>query len=274
MTYSQIRYDVAGEICRVTLDRPELRNAQSLTLLDELVAAFDQAAADDAVKAVILSGEGPSFSSGHDLGSPEDAADRRRRGISESFASRYDTYQAAHLDVALRLRRCPKPTIAEVAGYCIYGGFILAAAMDIVVAEEGAKFLPAQLAFFSAPWDFGARRAKDILYRGVFVTAAEASEFGFVSHLAEPGQLKSVTEAVALEIAEAHTGFELRMFKESINLAQDQMGYETALRQGYLFYSLETAERRDRIGPPRLGEKPRLDGVDKALRKLAADEAG
>ncbi|MEU6262904.1 enoyl-CoA hydratase-related protein [Saccharopolyspora shandongensis] len=269
-TYTQILYDVAESVCRITLNRPHLRNAQSLVLLDELVAAFERAAADDSVKVIVLGGAGPAFSSGHDLGSPEDVADRKRRGIVDTFAGRYETYQAAHLEAALRLRRCPKPTIAEVGGYCIYGGFILASAMDVVVADADAKFLPAQLAFFSAPWDFGPRRAKDILYRGSFLSAVEAAEFGFVGHVAEAGGLRTLTQSLAREIADAHTLFELRMLKESVNLAQDQMGYETALRQGYLFYALETAERRDRIGPPKLGEKPRLDGVQKALQKLSA----
>jgi enoyl-CoA hydratase len=74
--YEQIQYRVEGRVARVVLDRPQYRNAQSRVLLTELDAAFSAAAADPAVRVIILSGNGPAFSAGHDLGTPEQVEDR------------------------------------------------------------------------------------------------------------------------------------------------------------------------------------------------------
>ena len=85
--------------------------------------------------------------------------------------------------MGIRWRDLPKPTIAEVHGYCIFGGWLIASAMDIIIASEDALFLPSLLQYFSVPWDIGVRKAKEILFQTRFVTAREACELGFVNSL-------------------------------------------------------------------------------------------
>ena len=190
---TDVLYATEGPIARVTLNRPRYHNAQSYALLDELDEALDRAVADGDVRVIVVTGAGPHFSSGHDLGTPESVADRQARGITEDGLGFYEPFRKYNNDLTLKWRNLPKPTIAMVRGYCIYGGWMIAAAMDVVFASEESLFLPGFVEWFSIPWDIGARKAKELIFESRFLTAAEAHELGFVGRVFSAGALERET---------------------------------------------------------------------------------
>src|SRR5437764_8483290 len=142
MSFSQLLFEKIDQIGQITLNRPRYRNAQSTVLLQELDQAFDQAANDDEVKVIILAGAGEHFSAGHDLGTPDERDNPSSYFNKRGLKSRHIGSWQLFLDNTLRWRDLPKPTIAQVQGYCIFGGYMFASAMDLIVASDDAMFLP------------------------------------------------------------------------------------------------------------------------------------
>lgn len=237
--YTQIQYRTEGRLARIVLDRPQYRNAQSRVLLSELDAAFGDAAADADVRVIILSGNGTAFSAGHDLGTPEEAADRARRARDDVTETESQfTYSWDHfLDLSLRWRDIPKPTIAAVHGWCIFGGWLIASAMDLVVAADDARFLTALLQYFPLPFDVGPRKAKELLFDSRPLSAADAEELGFVNKVVPADRLEEEVVAMATRIAE-NNAFYLRMAKLAVNSSQDAMGFRTAVQGAHSHYQL------------------------------------
>jgi enoyl-CoA hydratase len=238
MSYEQIQYSVDARVARIVLDRPQYRNAQSRALLEELDDAFTTAAKDDVVRVIVLSGNGDAFSSGHDLGTPEEAADRaaRQRDVSETenqFVYSWDHF----VDLSLRWRDIPKPTIAAVHGWCIFGGWLIASAMDLIVAADDARFMTALLQYFPLPFDVGPRRAKELLFDSRPLSALEAEELGFVNKVVPRDQLDREVAELAARIAESNA-FYLRMAKLAVNGAQDAMGFRSAVVGAHSHYQL------------------------------------
>jgi enoyl-CoA hydratase/carnithine racemase len=267
MGYKHIVYEKHDRIARVILNRPRYRNAQSRLLLEEMDDAFSAANADDDVRVIILSGNGEHFSSGHDLGTAEEKADAERRPFGKGLRAIYQRSRQLYLDNTLRWRDLDKPTIAQVHGYCIFGGFMIASAMDLIVASEDAMFLPALLQYFSIPFEMPVRKAKEILFQSRFMKADEALRLGFVNMVVPREKLADETMALAARIAETDR-MTLKMLKFAINNAQDAMGYRTSVRNAHAHHLLlgvggflsNAEEGRDL---PR-----RMVGVDQALRKV------
>ena len=254
MEYKHIIYQ-PGKVTRLILNRPQCYNAQSRLMREEMDDAFVRATEDDEVGAIILSGEGKHFSSGHDLGTPEEMAEREERGYPTTFFGRYKRNRATCLENSLRWRNVPKPTIAMVHGYCIFGGWIFAGAMDIIFASEDALFLPSVLQYFSVPWDIGPRKAKEILFEHRFVTAWEAYQHGMVNRVFPREKLEEETLAYAGRVADNYLRdpIRLRTAKFSVNHMQDTMGYtaelEAAYESHFIVLELRDTERiRDEKG--------------------------
>jgi enoyl-CoA hydratase len=245
MEYQQIIYQ-PGKVARLILNRPRYHNAQSRLLREEMDDAFVRATDDDGVGVIVLSGNGKHFSSGHDLGTPPEMEDREERGYPTTAYGRYDYIRAINMENTLRWRNVPKPTIAMVHGYCIFGGWMFAAAMDLVFASEDALFLPSNLQYFSIPWDVGPRKAKEILYEHRFMTAWEACEHGFVNRVFQRERLEEETLAYAGRVADNYLRdpIRLRTTKFSVNHMLDTMGYTTEVEAGYQNFFI-AAEVRD-----------------------------
>lgn len=269
MDYEQITYEKVGGVARVTLNRPQYYNAQSRRLRDEMDAAFGGAVSDDEVRVIILAGAGRHFSSGHDMGTPEDVADRARRPKNpDETLERVRAVWQYNVDNSLRWRALPKPTIAQVQGYCIFGGWIIASAMDLIVAADDAMFLPGFVQYFGVPWEIGVRKAKEILFQSRFIDAEEAMRLGFVNKVVPRAQLEQATLELASSIAESDP-LMLRVMKQALNQAQDAMGFRAAVESAFNGYMLlELAGRYS----PREGGPRRLPPVDQALRKLRRRE--
>jgi enoyl-CoA hydratase len=263
MSYEHILYETLGAVARVTLNRPDVYNAQSRLLRDEMDVAFEAAVADDDIRVIVLAGAGKHFSSGHDIGSEAQEAARSRN------RSEYDILRDSwryNVENSLRWRELPKPTIAQVQGYCIYGGWILASAMDLIVASDDALFLPGLVQHFSIPWDIGVRQAKEVLFQSRFMTADEARSAGFVNRVVPRDLLEASTLELATAIAESDPLL-LRLTKQAINDMQDAMGYRSAVQEAHNAHMI--ARLAGTMTPPE--GTHRLAPVDQALWKLRRD---
>ena len=141
--YKHIKYEVADKIARVILNRPEQRNVQSTILLEEVDHAIARAGADRKVNVIVLSGEGPAFSAGHDLGTEEEKAHQKEFPLEQGVRGIFERSWRLYVDMHLRWRNIGKPMIAAVQGYCIFGGWMVASTADIIFAADDALFLGA-----------------------------------------------------------------------------------------------------------------------------------
>ncbi|MGW4368443.1 enoyl-CoA hydratase [Nocardia takedensis] len=226
-----IRYEVADKIATITLNRPEAANAQNGALLDELDEAWRRAADDEAVSVIVLRAEGKHFSAGHDLN------DKSWPDPSTITLDRiYGLETRRYLEYSLRWRNVPKPSIAAVQGRCIAGGLLLCWPCDLIVAAEDAQFSdPVVLMgiggveYHGHTWELGPRKAKEILFTGRAVTAAEAEQVGMVNKVVPRADLDAETAALAARIA-AMPPFGLRQAKRAVNQTLDVQGFYAAIQ--------------------------------------------
>ncbi|MEI7931961.1 MAG: enoyl-CoA hydratase-related protein [Alphaproteobacteria bacterium] len=267
--FQEILYSAENGIGLITLNRPGYRNAQGYRMLDEIDAAFDLAKDDRDVRVVIVRGAGGSFSTGHDLGTPEGMAYREALGAQPGIET-YDQFKKYNLDLLLKWRNFPKPTIAMVEGYCIYAGWMLAAAMDIVFAEERAQFLGGFVEYNSIPWDIGIRRAKELVFESRFISADEAARYGLVNRVLNAADFERETFAFARRVAE-NSPEALRMAKIQMNKAQDAQGFTNAVEDSLGDY---VAMMWMPGGQMRMEDVKRLLTVDLAVRGRKGERFG
>jgi enoyl-CoA hydratase len=239
-----VTYECDGAIARVTMNRPEYRNAQNSAMTYAIDDAFYRAAADDSVAVIVLSGAGAHFSAGHDIGTPERDIDRsfgRRAGLWWDHVgklggeSRYAREQEVYLGMCRRWRELPKPVIAQVHGACIAGGLMLAWICDLIVAADDAFFadpvvrmgIPG-VEYFAHPWVMGPRQAKEFLFLGERISAAKALELGMINRVVPRDALADEVTAMARKIA-AMPRLGLALTKKAVNQAEDAMGLQTGL---------------------------------------------
>jgi enoyl-CoA hydratase len=269
VTFHDIAYAVQDGVGVITLDRPDYRNAQSYRMLDEIDAAFDLARADEAVRVVVVRGSGGVFSTGHDLGTAEGMAYRNALGAKPGIQT-YDQFKKYNLDLLLKWRNFPKPTIAMVEGYCIYAGWMLAAAMDVIFASEDAEFLAGMVEYMSIPWDIGIRRAKELVFESRFISAAEAARYGLVNRVLPKPELERETFAWAQRVAQ-NSPEVLRMTKIQMNKAQDAQGFSQAVEDSLGDY---VAMMNQPGVDLRVEGKNRLLAVDLAVQGKRGERAG
>jgi enoyl-CoA hydratase len=248
-----------GRIERVMLNRPERRNAQNRGLLVELGDALLAAEADDDVRVVILGGVGPVFSAGHDMGTPEAIAERRPGPDQHPTVAAYGGTKAGveqrslqewhfFLQNTLRWRNLRKITIAQVQGKCYAAGLMLAWACDLIVAADNAEFAEVVgtrlgmcgLEYFGHPWEFGPRKAKELLLTGDSIDAEEAFRLGMVSKVFPTDRLEEDTLAFAQRIAALPSVTSL-LIKESVNQTVDNMGFYNSLQACFTLHQMNHA---------------------------------
>jgi enoyl-CoA hydratase len=225
-----IDYEVADRIATLTLNRPEAANAQNMALLDELDAAWTRAADDPEVRVIVLRAEGKHFSAGHDL------KDRWPEPGEITLEWIYGVESRRYLEYTLRWRNVPKPSIAAVQGRCISGGLMLCWPCDLIVAAEDALFSdPVALMgiggveYHGHTWELGARKAKEILFTGRALTAAEAERTGMVNQVVPRDELDAETRRLAERIA-TMPAFGLRQAKRAVNQTLDTQGFYAAIQ--------------------------------------------
>jgi enoyl-CoA hydratase len=262
---STIRYEVVepGEhgIAVVTLDRPDSRNAQNKRMTYELNAAFDDASRRTDVKVIVLQADGPHFSSGHDLRDTESFSEFTRVSPQGGFSAEGQEGHMAweeelYFQMCWRWRNIPKPMIAAAQGKTIAGGLMLLWVADIILAADDALFSDPVVGmgvngveYFAHPWELGARKAKELLFTGDWVTAADAHRLGMVNHVVPAADLRTTTLDMAARIAQ-RPSFALRLAKESVNQTLDAQGQFTAFRAAFSLQHLGHAHNRIRFGMP------------------------
>src|ERR1039457_5834233 len=192
-----VLYETDGAVATITMNRPEMANAQDTTLIDELDAAFDLADAGDAVRVVILTGAGKHFSSGHDLKAiVGDGEKDEWVQMRETPEGKFFHEKTMYYDRCLRIHDFRKPTIAAVQGSCVAAGLMLAAMCDLIVAADDAAFSNPVLRMTGAgvellvePWELGIRKAKEFLWTGDIIDAQEAWRLGLVNQVVPRDQL-------------------------------------------------------------------------------------
>ena len=264
--YATLLTERTGAVLKITTNRPEVLNAQSRILLEELDDAFKAAVDNDEVRVIILAGAGKHFSAGHDLGSPQETEDQKRTLLEPGFKGEYRRLWERFFENTMRWRDIPKPTIAQVQGYCIMGGMMIASACDLIIASDDALFADravkwggAHVQYFSMPWDLGPRKAKEYLFTGDFITAAQAEKVGLVNRVVPRAELEAETMALAQRIAERDP-FALKFAKASVNEMQDAQGWRQAMEGAFKNYML-TIPHRIELGTygPAAREKPPKD---------------
>jgi len=189
----------AGGVRRLTLNRPEARNALSIGLMTALLEALGRAAADPEARIVVIAGAGPAFCAGHDL--RELRADPRREAYQRIFA--------LCSELMLAIVRLPKPVIAEVHGVATAAGCQLVATCDLVVAAEEARFATPGVnigLFCSTPMvalsrAVGRKAAMEMLLTGELIDAMTARSLGLVNRVVPKAGLRDAVDGLARQIA-------------------------------------------------------------------------
>ncbi len=246
--YSDIRYELSGDgIAKITIDRPEVRNAFRPQTVIELSDAFERAREDISVGVIVLTGEGPlAFCSGGDQRVRGDSGYMTEPGSSTAVGRFHVT------DLHVQIRRLPKPVVAMVAGYAVGGGHVLHVVCDLTIAAENARFGQTGPKVGSFDGGFGAsvlaaqigqKRAKEIWFLCRQYDAQQALAMGLVNAVVPLERLEEETVAWCREMLE-RSPFALRLLKASFNASEDGMAgiQQLAHDTNLLFYGSEEAQ--------------------------------
>jgi enoyl-CoA hydratase len=222
--HATIRVERVGQVERITLNRPEKRNALSFELRDELVEEIRDAERSNDVRCIVIRGAGPSFCSGYDITPRSADSYRAPMTVEEDVALVRDI-----ADQWARIWNCRLPVIAQVHGYCVAGGTDLALHCDMVVAAEDAQLgFPPVRAQGGPPthmwvYNVGPQWAKRLLLTGDFISGSKAAEVGLVLEAVPADQLDDHVMALATRIASIGKGL-LAHNKRIVNLGVELMG--------------------------------------------------
>src|SRR5947208_4017111 len=246
--FTDIRYETAEGIAKITIDRPELRNAFRPQTVIEISDALERAREDLDVGVIVLTGEGPlAFCSG---------GDQRIRGDSgymhEDDAAKRGVGRFHVTDLHVQMRRTPKPIVAMVAGYAVGGGHVLHVICDLTIAADNARFGQTGPRVGSGDGGFGAsvlrdlvgtKRAKEIWFLCRQYDAQEALQMGLVNAVVPLERLEEETVQWCREML-ALSPFALRLVKASFNADEDGLAgiQQLAHDANLLFYMSEEAQ--------------------------------
>jgi naphthoate synthase len=245
--YGDIRYEVADGIAKLTICRPEVRNAFRPRTLFELQDAFERARSDPAVGVIVLTGEGPqAFCSG---------GDQRIRG-DDGYVGDDGIGRLNVLDLQIQIRRLPKPVVAMVAGYAIGGGHVLHVVCDLTIAADNARFgqTGPKVGSFDGGYgsgllarSVGQKKAREIWFLCDEYDAQEALDMGLVNKVVPLEQLEVETVAWCKRMLQ-HSPLALRMLKASFNAADDGLAgiQQLAGDATLLYYMSEEAQEGKR----------------------------
>ena len=218
-------------VSRITLNRPDSRNALNNTLRGEIYSTLEANDVDDDVRVTIIRGAGKAFCAGYDLkGNNNEDRPFHTAGGDGSWARHV-------VEGAFRVWDLAKPVIAQVHGYCLAGGTELATSCDLVYVAEDAKIgypvvrsmSPPDNQFF--PWIVGMRNAMEMMLTGDAISGSEAVEYGFANRAYPIDELEDAVLAIAEKIAKVPPDIE-QMNKRAVHRQMELMGMRAAIRQG------------------------------------------
>lgn len=284
-TDEPVKYAFAEGIATLTMSRPDFNNAQNSQMTYALDAAFRRAVDDDAVKVIVLRGEGKHFSAGHDIGTPGRDINRpfERAHLWWDHTNKpggeylYAREQEVYLNMCRRWRELPKPTIAMVQGACVAGGLMLAWVCDLIVASDDAFFqdpvvrmgIPG-VEYFAHPYELNPRIAKEFLMTGDRMGAERAYQMGMVNRVVSRAGLEEATYVLAARIA-TQPRMGLALTKQAINHVEDLQGKRSAMDATFAWHHFAHTHN-ELISGDRLGG---FDGkAMAAANKQAAGKEG
>jgi enoyl-CoA hydratase len=241
MSGEPVVYGVDGHVATITMNRPEVANAQDTALIDGIDRFLDVADADDEVRVVILAGAGKHFSAGHDLkalaggGEPDDWTAMR-----DTPEGKFRHEQVMYYERCKRLYAFRKPTIARVQGAVVAAGLMLACMCDLIVAADDAVFSNPVLRMTGAgvellvePWELGIRKAKEFLWTGEKIDAQEAWRLGLVNRVVPSAELVERTRELAERVALVPPTT-AQVVKDTINNSATLMGKEESWKYHFM----------------------------------------
>ena len=241
MAFQTIRYSEGDGLGVIALNRPDKLNAIAAAMIEELHLALDEAEASEAVRAILVHGEGRAFSAGFDLGGGDwSSEESARKELQHDF------------DIILRFWHSPKVTVAALHGYCLGSACEIAMACDLAVAAEGTRLGWPEVRFGSGivalilPWITGAKAAKELLLVGDDrIGAARALELGLVNRVVADGTQLEAARLLARQVA-ANDPTAVKLTKLAINRAYEAMGFSEGLREALeLDVQAETIETEE-----------------------------
>ena len=239
--FTTIRYEADSAVATITMNRPDVANAQSSTMIDEIDAALDLADADDGVRVLILAAAGKHFSSGHDLKAlVAGDGDDPWIAMRETPEGKFQHEKTMYFERCLRIHDFRKPTIAAVQGSCVAAGLMLAAMCDLIVAADDAEFSNPVLRLTGAgvellvePWELGIRKAKEFLFTGDTIDAQEAWRLGLVNRVVPRAELEARTRELADRVALVPP-VTAQTVKDTLNQTATLMGKRDALKYHFM----------------------------------------
>jgi len=246
--FVDIRYQVAEGMAKITINRPEVRNAFRPQTLFELAKAFDLARDNDQVGVIIFTGEGnEAFCSGGDINVRGDDGYLGDDALSKKGIGRLNV-----LDLQVQIRRTPKPVIAMVAGWAIGGGHVLHVVCDLTIAADNSKFGQTGPMVGSFDGGYGAgllaahvgqKKAREIWFLCREYDAQEALSMGLVNTVVPVNELEAETVSWAREMLR-HSPMALRLLKAGLNAADDGLAgvQQLAGDATLLFYLTEEGQ--------------------------------
>jgi naphthoate synthase len=246
--FQDVRYEVAEGMAKITINRPEVRNAFRPETLAELQQAFNFARDDDSVGVIIFTGEGnEAFCSGGDISVRGDDGYIGSDAVGKKGIGRLNV-----LDLQIQIRRTPKPVIAMVAGWAIGGGHVLHVVCDITIAADNAKFGQTGPMVGSFDGGYGAgllarhvgqKKAREIWFMCRQYDAQEALDMGLVNQVVAVNELEAETVSWAREMLR-HSPMALRLLKAGLNAADDGLAgvQQLAGDATLLFYLTEEGQ--------------------------------
>ena len=265
-TDEPVLYRLEGPVAWISMNRPRFSNAQNSQMTYALDDAFKRAIDDDAVKVIVLGGEGKHFSAGHDIGTPGRDVDKtfERRGLWADHTGKpgaeflYTREHEVYLGMCRRWRDAPKPTIAMVQGACVAGGLMLAWVCDLIVAADDAFFqdpvvrmgIPG-VEYFAHAFELPPRVAKEFLLLGERMSAQRAEQFGMVNKVVPRAELEAAVAAIAQKLA-AQPALGMWLTKQAVNHVEDLRGKGTAMDAVFHMHHFAHAQN-DLVTGDRLG---------------------
>jgi enoyl-CoA hydratase/carnithine racemase len=217
MGYETIIYQKKDAVARITLNRPEALNSLNRKMLEEIGEALEDSEKDNAIRVVVITGNGKAFCTGVDLKFAKEE-------LTTSQAEQ-DFFRFGNQVMLRRIEKMPKPVIAAVNGFAMAGGIELLTVVDLAIASEDAVIGDQHMKFgllgaggspYRVPLLIGIRKAKELIFTGKTLTGREAEQIGLVNRAVPLDKLESTVDALAVELAEL-SPVAMRISKALIN---------------------------------------------------------
>lgn len=217
MKYKTILYQKEGAVAKITLNRPEVFNSLTRTMLMEIGDALEDAEKDKTIRVLIITGRGKAFCTGVDL--------RFAKEELTSSQAEQDFFRFGNEVMLRRIERMPKPVVAAVNGYAMAGGIEILTVVDLAIASEDAVIGDHHMKFgllgaggspYRLPLLIGLRKAKELIFTGKTITGKEAERIGLVNWAVPADQLESTVNQLAEELSEM-SPVAMRISKTLIN---------------------------------------------------------